>query len=89
MGHLHILIAYWGIIPTPKYGGISRVIWHLGKELTQMGHKVSFLVEKGSYCDFARIITYDHNRTLASQIPEDVDLVHLQMSIAEDLPKPT
>lgn len=64
------------------------MIWHLGKELTQMGHQVTFLVEKGSFCDFARILPYDHNRTLASQIPEEVDLVHLQMPIAEALPKP-
>ncbi len=88
MDHLHILIAYWGMIPTLKYGGISRVIWHLGKELTQMGHRVTFLVEKGSYCDFARVIPYDHSKALAKQIPEDVDLVHLQMPISESLPKP-
>ena len=38
----HILIVYGGKIPTPKYGGISRVIWHLGKELVRMGHRVTF-----------------------------------------------
>lgn len=88
MAGLHILIAYWGRIPTPRYGGISRVIWHLGKELTLKGHRITYLVEKGSSCDFADIIPYDHGHPLAGQIPDDADLVHLQMPIGETLPKP-
>ena len=88
MGPLHILIAYWGRIPTPKYGGISRVIWNLGKELTLMGHRITFLVEKGSVCDFAKVLPYDPATPMAKQIPGDVDLVHLHMPIWESLPKP-
>ncbi len=84
----HILIVYKDKIPTPKYGGISRVIWHLGKELVMMGHRVTFLVGQGSHCDFAKIIPYNPEEALASQIPEDVDLVHLQEPISEALPKP-
>jgi glycosyltransferase involved in cell wall biosynthesis len=88
MAGLHILIAYWGRIPTPRYGGISRVIWHLGKELTLKGHRITYLVQKGSACDFADILPFDHGRPLTNQIPDDVDLVHLQMPIEETLPKP-
>lgn len=88
MEALHILIIYSGKIPTPKYGGTSRDIWYLGKELIKMGHRITFLVGAGSQCDFARIIPLDPERSLASQIPEDVDLVHSHIPIWEPLPKP-
>ena len=84
----HILIFYNGIIPTPKYGGISRVIWYLGKELNLMGHRITFLVAPGSVCDFANVIFFDLKQSLASQIPEDVDLVHSHTLLWEPLPKP-
>jgi len=76
MKPLHILIINNGIIPTPKYGGTSRVVWYLGKELVKMGHRITFLVGPGSVCDFARVLPLDPAIELAKQIPEDVDLVH-------------
>jgi glycosyltransferase involved in cell wall biosynthesis len=88
MEALHILIVYKGKIPTPKYGGTSRDIWYLGKELIKMGHRITFLVGSGSTCDFARLIYFDPHRSLASQIPEDVDLVHSHIPVWEPLPKP-
>jgi len=88
MEALHILIIYSGKIPTPKYGGTSRDIWYLGKELIKMGHRITFLVGAGSQCDFAKIIPLDPELSLASQIPEDVDLVHSHIPIWEPLPKP-
>lgn len=84
----HILIVYNGIIPTPKYGGTSRDIWYLGKELIKMGHRITFLVGRGSSCDFARVIFFNAGQSLASQIPDDVDLVHSHIPLWEPLPKP-
>jgi glycosyltransferase involved in cell wall biosynthesis len=88
MENLHILILYNGRIPTPEYGGISRVIWYLGKELVKMGHRLTYLVGEGSTCDFARIKYFDPHVPLSSQIPDDVDLVHSHIRISEPLPKP-
>jgi len=88
MKALHILIVYNGKIPTPKYGGTSRDIWSLGKELVRMGHRVTFLVAKGSVCDFAGLIPFDPSAPLAGQVPEDVDLVHSHIPLWEPLPKP-
>jgi glycosyltransferase involved in cell wall biosynthesis len=88
MSALHILIVYNGKIPTPRYGGTSRVIWYLGKELVKMGHRITFLVGKGSSCDFARVIPFDPGTPLADQVPEDVDLVHSHITLRERLPKP-
>jgi hypothetical protein len=88
MGPLHILLVYNGKIPTPKYGGTSRDIWYLGKELVQMGHRISYLVGEGSHCDFAEVLPFDSSRSLASQIPENVDLVHSHVPVWEPLPKP-
>ena len=88
MEALHILIVYSGKIPTPKYGGTSRDIWYLGKELIKMGHRITFLVAQGSVCDFAEILILNPELSLASQIPEDVDLVHSHIPLWEPLPKP-
>jgi len=88
MEALHILIIYSGKIPTPKYGGTSRDIWYLGKELIKMGHRITFLVGQGSVCDFSKILTLNPELPLAGQIPEDVDLIHSHIPIWEPLPKP-
>jgi len=88
MEALHILIIYSGKIPTPKYGGTSRDVWYLGKELIKMGHRITFLVAQGSQCDFADLIPLNPELSLASQIPEDVDLIHSHIPIWEPLPKP-
>jgi len=88
LGPLHILIVYNGKIPTPKYGGTSRDIWYLGKELAGMGHRITFLVAPGSRCDFAGVIPMDPARPLDSQIPGDVDLVHAHIPLWEPLSKP-
>jgi hypothetical protein len=88
MGPLHILIVYNGKIPTPKYGGTSRDIWYLGKELVKMGHRITYLVGKGSVCDFAEVIPFDPAAPLPGQIPGNVDLVHSHITIREPLPRP-
>ena len=85
---MNILIVGSGIIPARKYGGIERVIWYLGKELSKMGHKVTFLVSKGSSCDFADVLFYDHSRKLSEQIPSSVDIVHLNDMPSEWIEKP-
>lgn len=75
---MHILIVDWsGPIPAIKYGGTERVIWGLGKSLHELGHKVTFLVPDGFTGDFAESIALDQNKNLNEQIPEDVDIVHL------------
>ncbi len=74
---MNILIEHkTGLIPVTHYGGTQRDIWIQGKELVKMGHKVSYLVKKGSTCSFAQIIPYDPAKTIEEQIPEDVDIVH-------------
>jgi glycosyltransferase involved in cell wall biosynthesis len=73
---MKVLIVYNGIIPTPLYGGTSRVIWYLGQELTKLGHQVSYLVDKGSHCHFADVQFIDKTKPIVDQIPDNVDLVH-------------
>lgn len=73
---MKILIVYNVIIPVSLYGGVERVIWCLGKELVKKGHQVSYLVKKGSSCDFATIIPIDDTKDIISQIPAGTDIVH-------------
>ena len=73
---LHILIVSNGTIPVNKYGGIERVIWHLGKELAAMGHRITFLVGAGSKCDFGEVLPYNPDLPVSSQVPDNVDIVH-------------
>lgn len=85
---MNILIVDSGIIPARKYGGTERVIWYLGKELSKMGHKVTYLVSKGSTCDFASVLFLDQNRKLSGQIPSSTDIVHLNFMSSEWIEKP-
>ena len=63
-------------IPVTNYGGTERVICCLGKELFKLGHEVFFLVKKGSYSNYAKVLFYDENKTITEQIPDDIDVVH-------------
>jgi len=63
-------------IPALKYGGTERVIWYLGKELVKFGHQVTYLAEKGSYCDFAPVVYINRNKEIFEQIPKATDIVH-------------
>lgn len=73
---MHILIASRTRIPVIAYGGTERVIWDLGRALVDEGHRVTYLVEPGSTCDFSPVIHLDGRMDLRHQIPQDVDLVH-------------
>ena len=80
---MHILIVNNTCIPVQKYGGTERVIWWLGKQLVKMGHQVSYLVAAGSYCDFANVYTLNPAIPFNKQIPENVDVVHLNCVVNE------
>lgn len=77
---MRILIVYEGKIPVQLYGGIERVIWGLGKELVQLGHSVSYLVKSGSYCDFAKVIFIEQNKTITEQIDDSYDVIHFHFT---------
>lgn len=85
---LHIVIELNAKIPAIKYGGTERVVWDLGKVLTENGHQVTFLVAEGSYCDFANVKILNNELGLNAQIPEDADLVHLNFRYQHDIQKP-
>jgi glycosyltransferase involved in cell wall biosynthesis len=85
---LHILIVAPFKIPAILYGGTERVIWDLGKCLVDLGHQITYLVSEGSACLFANVLFYDAHKSLNQQIPDDVDLVHLQFSPTEEIKKP-
>lgn len=76
---MHVVIVNPSVIPAFKYGGTERVIWYLGKELVKKGHKVSFLVNAGSYCDFAEVIPINPAKKIAEQIPANADFVHFNI----------
>ncbi len=77
---MKILIVDKGIIPVKLYGGTNRVIWYLGSELVKMGHSVTFLVKKGSMCNFAKVIHIDEKKEIIEQIPENIDIVHFNFT---------
>lgn len=74
---MNILISIPNKIPSIHYGGTERVVWYLAKELKQLGHTVTLLAPKGSYCDFANIIPLDLDKPIDSQIPSYIDVVHI------------
>lgn len=74
---MNILIFVNSLLPVTKYGGTQRVMWDLGKELSHMGHKVYFLARRGSTCSFATVLPYNPEESIDAQIPDDIDIVHL------------
>lgn len=87
---MKILIAINEVIPVKLYGGTGRVMWYLGKELDKLGHEVTYLVKKGSSCDFATVIEVDDEKDIIAQIPEAVDIVHFNYTPEhiQDIKKP-
>ena len=85
---MKILIVNDSKIPAIKYGGTERVIWGLGKQLASIGHEVTYLVAAGSNCPFAKIIEWDKSKDINSLIPEDIDVVHLNMQPVTPISKP-
>lgn len=77
---MNILIVNNSKLPVFYYGGTERVIWYLGKTLSRLGHKVSFLVAQGSTCDFAEIIERNPELDVIDQIPAAIDLVHFHFT---------
>ncbi len=82
---MHVLLVNYARVPVFAYGGTERVIWDLAWGLTQLGHQVTFLVPKGSHCDFANVLVFDTERPLKEQIPKNVDIVHFQFQPDFDL----
>lgn len=85
---MHILIAHNNVIPVKDYGGIERIVWWLGKYLIRRGHRVTYLVGAGSSCPFAKCLIYNPSQSINSQIPDDVDFVHLHFQVQEKIHKP-
>ncbi len=85
---MNICIVHKAIIPAHLYGGTERVIWDLGKALTNSGHQVTFLVNKGSSCDFANLVEINPEIEIVKQIPENTDIVHFNYNPKEVIDKP-
>jgi len=83
-----ILITTTSRLPAQKYGGTERVIWCLGKELSNLGHQVPFLAAPKSQCPFAQIIPFDKTRDVRPLIPTDIDVVHFNSDLPIDLQFP-
>lgn len=81
---MHAVIVNRAPIPVFAYGGTERVIWDLGRALVALGHTVTYLVPKGSSCDFAQVVALEEgsgSQSLAAQIDRiqpAVDVVHVQ-----------
>jgi glycosyltransferase involved in cell wall biosynthesis len=76
---VNITIVYEGVIPAKTYGGIQRSVWYLGKQLTNKGHQVTFLVGAGSTCYFAPVVEIDREKPIASQMPAGTEVAHICM----------
>ena len=85
---MKILIVIKKILPVKRYGGTERIMWWLAKQYNLMGHNVTFLSLKGTSCPFAKVIEYNNNKTLNEQIPESIDIVHLNSTPKEKIKKP-
>lgn len=77
---MNILIVQNSVFPALLYGGTERVLWYLAHELHKLGHKVSLLCKSGSECPFAECLTYNPQKHINEQIPDDIDVIHFNTS---------
>lgn len=77
---MNILIVQNSVFPALLYGGTERVLWYLAHELHKLGHKVSLLCKSGSECPFAECLTYNPQKHIDEQIPDDIDVIHFNTS---------
>jgi len=87
---MRILLVARNRIPVVAYGGTERVIWDLGKALSALGHRVSYLVKPRSRCDFGEVLPLDKRRPLLPQVEVAMrqvgaDIVHFQSNPFADL----
>ncbi len=85
---MNILLVSNALIPVYAYGGTERVVWDLGRTLSEMGHQVTFLAPEGSSCDFAKVLTIQPDKSWNAQIPADIDIAHFHFHPGLDLAVP-
>ncbi|ARU27264.1 glycosyltransferase [Cellvibrio sp. PSBB006] len=82
---MNILIFSKAILPVVAYGGTERVVWDLGEALEEFGHHVWWLSPRESKFRKGTHIPYNPKKDLNSQIPPQIDIVHLHCETQEKL----
>jgi glycosyltransferase involved in cell wall biosynthesis len=85
---MHIALYHEAVIPPKKYGGTERIVYWLGKALLELGHRVTLLAHSGSELAGATLISTRPGVAWESQLPPDVDLVHLWGTPSQEPKKP-
>ncbi len=80
---MNILVFTKSTLPVTNYGGTQRVIWDQIAALHHLGHNITLIAGKGSYCEWAEVIEYQPELPLAQQIPEGIDVVHFHGRVEE------
>lgn len=78
---MHICLVIDAKLPVHGYGGTERVVYWLGRALHDLGHKVTFVAQEAKL-DFADVIPINRNKSIESQLPRGVDVVHLHSGFA-------
>lgn len=74
---MKVAIVLHGEFPVTGYGGTQRVVWALAKALFQLKHHVIVMADRVGECPFAETVLINRSRAFSKQIPDDVDIVHL------------
>ncbi|MDR9828550.1 glycosyltransferase [Vibrio sp. FNV 38] len=84
---MNVLIFSPKKLPVRNYGGTERVVWDMVEALSLLGHNITLLAGVGTECSWARVIEYNPNIALNSQLPSDIDIVHFHSNF-EVIDKP-
>lgn len=82
---LHVLLTRMPV-PPPKYGGTERVLWALYLGQKSLGHEVKFLTK--SVNNHPDSITFDHSKSLESQVEGWADIIHFHFLFEGDIKTP-
>jgi len=78
--HVHVCLVIDAKLPVHGYGGTERVVYWLGRALHDLGHKVTFIAQEAKL-SFADVIPIDKTKSIESQLPKGVDIVHLHAGL--------
>jgi glycosyltransferase involved in cell wall biosynthesis len=84
---VHVALVSHYRLPVRKYGGTERVVVALARGLAALGHKVTVVAAPGTDIPEASVIEMppeivtSHSLDLATVVPSDVDVIHVQFLV--------
>jgi glycosyltransferase involved in cell wall biosynthesis len=86
---MHIALYFPGRLPVRGAGGTQRVVLWLARGLAELGHTVSLLALRGTWCRYAQVVPLERSALQQSAfdvtrwVPPSADLLHSHVPLSQ------